>query len=41
VQARISQVGADVVLTHESGAVLTLENILLSQLTADDFSFYS
>jgi Ca2+-binding RTX toxin-like protein len=41
VQARISQVGADVVLTHESGAVLTLENILLSQLTADDFSFYA
>jgi Ca2+-binding RTX toxin-like protein len=39
VQARLYQVGSDVVLTHESGASLTFENTLLAQLNSSDFAF--
>jgi hypothetical protein len=37
VQARMTQMGDHVVITHESGATLTLENTLISQLSSSDF----
>jgi Ca2+-binding RTX toxin-like protein len=41
VQARWAQVGQDVVITHESGATLTLEQTSLAQLNSSDFVFVS
>jgi Ca2+-binding RTX toxin-like protein len=40
VQSTWAQVGSDVVITHASGATLTLEGMLLTQLGAADFGFY-